>query len=196
MLLVICFACKTNHINNKNELTTIHLIQSEKSISLSELISSFDTIIINIENKRIYIGDILSLKKIRDEYLIKHRTGNLSSILKFNTDGSNIHEIGEIGRGPGEIMNPRDIIAYEDGYALWDNKGVHKFKKDGKYEKFLFNANIPGNCFFYYSNYFYFMHELTYPGFLSKYSSNGKLEQVFKPLDHNFGNLEYSNILS
>jgi hypothetical protein len=93
-------------------------------------------------------------------------------------------------------MNPRDIIAYEDGYALWDNKGVHKFKKDGKYEKFLFNANIPGNSFFFCSNHFYFLHELTYPGFLSKYSSNGKLEQIFKPLDFNFGNLEYSNILS
>lgn len=169
---------------------------SQNKINLSVLVSEMETIKLNFEANQNYIGEILNIKIIENELFITHRTGINKSILKFQPDGKFMCEIGEPGQGPGEVMNPRDIIAYDNGYALWDNIGVHKFKKDGKYEKFLFSAKIPGNSFFFYSDHFYFMHELSYPGFLSKYSISGELLDVFKPSDSDSGNLEYSNILS
>jgi hypothetical protein len=70
---------------------------------------------------------------------------------------------------------------YNDDYAVWDQSGVYVFSKSGEYQRKLFDADRPGNRFFYSQNKFYLFHETTAPGYISEYSTSGTPEHIYKP---------------
>lgn len=173
---------------------SIELIKSGNSINLSDLIDETEYVFLNFNRNNFVIGEITGTKLMDNEILVKQKIGNITMFQRFNRNGEYLNEIGDYGRGAGEIYNPRDIIDVNGNFVIWDYRGLHQISKHGKYLKFLFEAQIPGTRFFHNQNSYYFIHEFTSPGFMSEYTDHGKLKKVFSKNEHQFGHLGYCSI--
>jgi len=192
LLLLIFFSCVDN--NYQMSFDFIKLIESNNLINLSEIVDSVDYLFLDFNSSEFVIGEIVGTKLIDNDLLIKQKVGNITMFQRINREGKYLNEIGDYGRGAGEIYNPRDIITINGEYIMWDYRGLHQITKDGQYIKFLFNAQIPGTRFFYSKNHYFFIHELTAPGFMSKYTDKGKLKKIYFPNEYSFGSLNYCAI--
>lgn len=187
-------SCKSNSSSQKNKVNVIHLEETEKVLSMSEDFSELQYIIFKFNDKDIPIGEIIDIKDIDNEIILKQRLSTKIIFQRFSNSGIFLNNIGEYGRGANEIFNPRDIIIYNHDFAVWDNNGIHLISKSGKYIDHPFNVLLSGKRFFYSANKFFFLHELTSPGFLTTYSNRGKLEKIYMPNNFDVPSLDNPGI--
>jgi hypothetical protein len=191
--LVITSSCieKTKPTQNEKQSITIKEVNSR--IKLSKLFSSINYIPLQTTNESL-IGTIEKIYiKNNIIYMIDGFLQN-TNIKTFTTEGQFIKEIGDIGKGPKEIMGPRDLYIYNDTLFIWDKKGIHSFSLSGEYQKHIFNAFLPGNNFFYWHNHFYLFHGYNKPGLLTRYNIKGKVLKIYYPIDYWLGGAEGEHI--
>jgi len=186
ILIVFNFSC-SNIRKKPKDIKTILLKKTEDVQPFSSFISELDYIELKFTQNNLMAGKIESLKLLDNDIIIKQSVKRETELLRFSEDGKFLNKIGQIGKEPGEINDPRDVILYNNDFAVWDQNGIKLFSKSGDYKEKLFNARLPGNRFFYSKNRFNLFHETTAPGYLSEYAQDGSLEHIF-----NRNNLEYS----
>jgi hypothetical protein len=180
-IVLLNTSCKSDKSLNKDRINIIHLNATEKAPLMSEDFSELRYILFKFNEKNIPIGEITDIKDIDNEIILKQRLSTQVIFQRFSNNGIFLNNIGEYGRGANEIFNPRDIVIHNHDFAVWDNNGIHLISKSGKYIAHLFNVLLSGKYFFYSANKFFFLHELTSPGFLTMYSEKGKLEKIYMP---------------
>ncbi len=164
------------------------LLQKTKDIQpISSFISDVDYIELSYP-ANINPGKIELVKLLNKEFIVKQKYAGTTSILRFSSDGEFINKIGN----EREVQSPRDIIIYNDDYAVWGETGVYVFSKNGEFQQKILNISKSGNRFFNSENNFYFFNELGKPGYLSEYSASGKAGKVFHPVQKEFENAGYS----
>jgi hypothetical protein len=174
VLLAVTVSCSTGE-QKTGEVKTIVLQETKDIQPASSFISGVDYIELQYPEE-IKPGRIQRLKLLNREIILQQRYGGETSILRFSRKGVFINQIGK-----NEIQNPRDIISYNNDFAVWDENAVKVFSKTGEFQRKIFNVREPGNRFFYSKGKFYLFHETTAPGYLSEYSTEGKKEHVFHP---------------
>lgn len=194
LIVLVSVSCSTDYGSNK-KIKTIHLKETEDFLPVSSFIEDINYIELSIENNHSVIGEIEDLKLLDKDIILKQNIGRETSLLRFSDTGKFLNKIGINGNGPDEILNPRDIILYNEGYAVWDQMAVHSISKTGKYTRKIFDAQVPGNNCFYFKNKFFLFHELTSPGLLSEYSEKGKLVKTFAPNEFDFAGMGYSKVV-
>jgi hypothetical protein len=168
-------------------------LEATKTINLSEFSQSVDYIPLET-NSKCYINKIKKIKFFGDSIFIFNELGwNMGEILVFNMSGSFLFSFGQIGPGPEEIENPRDLIKFGDNFLIWDRQKISEFDKTGKFKRKLFDAFLHGNEFFVDSDYIYLYHGTEFPGILSKYDFNGFLIDTLKPTDPRHLNTAFEN---
>lgn len=193
LVLIVLFSCSAD--NNNNNIKSILLQETKNVFPISSFIKDVNYIRFSSENSSFVIGQIEDLKILEKDIIIKQRIARETTMLRFSSEGKFLNEIGINGKGANEILNPKDVILYNDGYAVWDQLAIHSISKSGKYNKKLFNAHIQGNRFFYLQNNFYLFHGLSAPGYLSRYNDYGDIRQIYLPNNHEFGSTGYSKII-
>lgn len=156
-LLTVLLACNQAETGHKGPLE-ISLKQSTDVIPISGFVSSVEYIELKLNEAGISLGEVEAVKKIGDDWLIKHRQSGSSSFLRLNKNGAFIIELA--GKKNKEIQTPLDIIEYKNGYAILAGNGIHEVAKDGKYIKQLVKGASSGSCFFEDRNQFYILNEL------------------------------------
>jgi hypothetical protein len=193
ILVVFTFSCGRQN-KNQGDIRTILLKKTDDVQPISGFVSEIEYVELEFPEVDRVIGKITGLKLLDDEFLIKHRFSNVTNLLHFSGDGSFLNEIGKNGGNAGNDFYPRDIIAYKNGYAVWDSTGISSFSKSGEWEEKLFDVRYHGNRFFHSSNKFYFFHETNAPGLLSEYSETGKQERIFQPYNQGFEGQSYAGV--
>lgn len=196
IILLIVFtgvSCSTNNKSGK-EVKTIFLKETNDFLPISNFIEDVNYTELKLDDKHSEIGTIEKIKVLDKEIIIKQRTAQETGLLRFSDTGKYLNEIGIQNTVPNVIQNPRDIILYNDEYAVWDISGVHSISKTGNYKRKIFDARFPGNSYFYFKNSFFLFHEYTSPGYLSQYSEKGNLVKTYSPVDFSFAGMGYSKI--
>ena len=191
-LMSLLSSCQLNHRrevksirpSNKSlmELKVLNPISPIKTYS-----SLFTSVrLVNLETtKDCLIGDIHSLRIDGNDMYIIHYISSSSSLLRFNTDGRFLNVIGKkIGRGPSEIMNPRDFCLDNNIIEVWSKLNISKFSKEGAFIKKTFNAYVPGVGFFKDDGFYYLFHSASPPYMLTKYKSHGGIKTRFLPYNY------------
>jgi len=136
----------------------IILQQSNDVLPISSFAESVDYIELKLDQVGISLGEVEAVKQIDDDWIIQHRMSGSTSFIRFNRHGDFITELA--GEKMKEIREPEDIIAYDKGYAVLAQNGVHLISKDGKYIQKLVNQNQTiGNRFFVEGGHFYILNE-------------------------------------
>jgi hypothetical protein len=195
LLFTILFlgSCNQNP-SEPHSISSIDLsLEAVKSINLSEFCQSVDYIPLET-NSKCYINKIRKIKFFGDSIFIFNELGwNMGEILVFNMSGSFQFNFGEIGPGPEEIENPRDIIKFGNSYLIWDRQKISEFDKTGKFKRKMFDAFVHGTEFFIESNNIYLYHGTEFPGLLTEYDLSGSLIDTLKPTDPGHLNTAFEN---
>lgn len=190
-IVILSFSCTENQQQSGN-IKTIEL-QKTKDI---QPVSSFISGVRYIELKypeNISPGKIESVKLLNNEIVVQQKYSGKNSLIRFSANGEFLNKIGELSETK-DIQNPRDIVSYNNDFAVWGQNSVHIFSKAGDYQRKIMNLNKPGNRFLYSDGKFWFFHESTPPGYLSGYTLAGKLDNVFHPVKNTVESTEYSAI--
>lgn len=167
--------------------------ESVKTVNLSEFCYSVDYILLET-NTKCYINKIKKVKFFGDSIFVFNELGwNLGEILVFNFSGSFLFSFGQIGPGPEEIENPRDIIKFYNSFLLWDRRKVAEFDNAGKFKKKIFDAHVHGYEFFTESDNIYLYHGTEFPGILTKYGLDGSLIDTLKSTKSSHLNTAFEN---
>ena len=175
-------------------LKTIHLTKSKDVLPISIFIKDLDYLELKFPSNKIEIGEIKDLKIIDNEIIIKQRKAKEISFLRFSKDGTYKNKITQNGKEIPDLLLPRDIIQYQNDYAIWGQSGIHIISKNGKYKEKLFDVNKTGNSFLFSKNSFFLFHESTSPGYLSQYNVKGTQEKIYNPTNRQISDLGYSKI--
>lgn len=107
MKIFLLISCGENrHLDNN--IKTINLDIQDNSIKLSSLVS--DISYVSLESKEIcLLGNIDKIIFLKNRFYIldKHNT---KSLFVFNKSGKFLFKISDIGKGPGEYIEPFDFI--------------------------------------------------------------------------------------
>lgn len=193
LCVVVIVSCSRDK-QTANKIKTVHLSETKDFLPISSFVESVDYIQLSFENKNTVIGNIQDIKLLDNEIIVKQQIARESSFLRFSNSGKFLNKIGVNGKGPSEIQNPRDIVLFKDGYAVWDQLAVHSISKSGDYKRKIFDAHLAGNNFLYIPNNFFLFHELTSPGILSQYSEKGNLVKIFNSNEFDYAGMAYSKI--
>jgi hypothetical protein len=123
---------KQNSDKNKNELP---IIDCEKAIYGEVDKSSFDKFLEPIKyipletNKECLISKINNIIYYKDCFYVV----NYSVLLKFNSQGKFICQIGKKGKGPKEYLQLRDVSIQSDTIYINGRNKILVFNLDGKY---------------------------------------------------------------
>jgi len=193
LLVVFGFSCSTTE-KKTNGLKKIVLRKTSQIQPISGFVGSVDYVEFSFPEKPLIIGQIDDAKVLDNNIYIKQHVSRETGILRFSANGKFLNAVGTNGRGAGEIQNPRDLVVYQNNLAVWDQSEILIFSKTGNFISKLFDAHLPGNSFFCSQNNFYLFHETTAPGLLSKYSTEGDLQNVFHPYQNEFAGTGYSRV--
>lgn len=183
VFLIAIIACRRDDIEYKNVRTFRFESKTAENINLSEICSSIRYIPLET-NSKCYINEISRIKFFGDSIFIFNQLfWNLKEILVFDTTGKFLGNFGQMGPGPEEIDNPRDIIKFNDSYLVWDKMKIAEFDNKGNFKRRLFKAFIPGTNFFADSGTINLYHGTEFPGLISQYDFEGNLLKTIKPVD-------------
>ncbi len=192
VLIVLGFGCSKKK-QNPADFKKIVLKKNENVEVLSRFVSELEYIDLQYPADSL-IGPIESLKLLGNNIIVKQRNAGNFSYLRFSEDGEFLNKIGP-GSEDGALQTPRDILKYDDKFAVWDEGGVHALSESGNYIGKIVDTRQTGNSFFYSLDNFYLFHESNGPGYLSKYSRNGKLSEVYKAGNKQADDLNYSRVI-
>lgn len=191
VLIAIGFGCSNKQQNPEHR--NIVLKKNDNVEVLSRFVSDLEYIELQYPADSL-IGPVESLKLLGDDIIVKQRNANKLNYLRFSEDGKFLNEIGPDSEGV-TLQTPQDILKYDDKFAVWDEDGVHSISESGNYIGKIVDTQQTGNSFFYSRNNFYLFHESNAPGYLSKYTRNGKLSEVYKAGNKQADDLNYSRVI-
>jgi len=157
LLLFLGLVSCQQQISQESKIDKVVLRQSTDVMPISSFASSVEYLELKIAQTNILLGDIEAVKQIGSDWIIKQRFAGRSSFLRFNQKGDFITELAE--SKVSEIIAPKDIIAYENGYAVLAQNGIHQLADDGKYMKKLVSGVPVGNRFFEEDGKFFILNE-------------------------------------
>ncbi len=181
VLLVFNIACSPSEQKIK-DVKTINLKETDDIQPISSLISDVSYIELKSSDKDVVIREMEDVKLLGNDIIIRQRLGKETELLRFSKEGRFLNKIGNTS----QTGNPRWVIDYNGGYAVWADKGIYSFSKEGRLKERLFSVKLPGSSFFYFQDKFYLFHETNAPGYLSEYTSRGKRQQVLNPTKQKF----------
>ena len=182
-LVITIIACNRDSYNHKDIKSIRFESKPKELINLSDFCSSISYIPLET-NSKCYITKISRIKFFGDSiFIINQLFWNMKEILVFDITGKFLGTFGQIGPGPEEIDNPRDVIKINDSYLIWDKLKIAEFDYKGNFKRKLFNAFIPGENFFVESNKINLYHGTEFPGLITQYDFEGNLLRTYKPID-------------
>jgi hypothetical protein len=126
------------------------------------------------------IGEISSLRIVDNDIYIIQQTGSTKTLLRFDKNGRFLNRIGSYGRGPKEILDPRDFYIENNSIEIWSRLNISQFTKQGEFVQKKFDAFYPGVGFFKENENYFLFHSAANPFRVSKINPKGKvLEQYF-----------------
>jgi len=133
------------------------------------------------------IGRIANLQFHNDDIFVLNEGGNgpnLTELLRYNKQGQFLNKIGCDGRGPEEIINPRDFI-FTDGYIdVWSMLNISRFTLEGRFVEKVFNAHVPGSGFIKSGNDYLLFHGPAPSHIFTKRNPKGDVIESFKPYNY------------
>jgi len=156
LLLSTFFACN-NVAEKKNDVQELVLQESKDILPISSFVSKVDYLELKVADAGVEMGEIEDVKLIGDHLLVKHRMSGRHGFLRFTKNGDFVIEIA--GAKTPRIKNPKDVIAYKDGFAVLADNGIHTVSAEGKYLQQLVRGPMPGARFFYADNAFQVLNE-------------------------------------
>lgn len=183
ILFLILSACSQN-LKTPSEITVITMEDNPlDSVNLSEFSSSVEYIALET-NPDCYISTISRLKFFGDSIFIISGTTSKKEILVFNKTGDFICKFGQIGQGPGEIDEPRDIIKSGTSFLIRGRKHVVELDKEGNFVRKVFDAPSGGNRLITDNNGVYLLNGTSgMPGLITSYSFDGAILDTIMPRD-------------
>ena len=132
-VIIIIFGCEYTERNsiNVNTVDLTNSFNNEKKIGLNEIAENVEYIKLET-NPNCLISRIEKIKIIDNYILIKDR--NFKTLLIFDTNGSFIHKIDKVGKGPNEYFNIFDF-SYDP-----ENKCVYIFD-NFQWKVIIYNLN-------------------------------------------------------
>jgi hypothetical protein len=144
-LVALLFACTQQ--GSEAAFQSIQLKTSQDILPISSFANKIDYIELQVSEANIELGDIEALEIIGSDLIVKHRMSGKSSFLRFTGNGDFVIEL--VGEKTTHINEAKDLIAFEDGYAVLAGNGIFKVSRDGKYKGQLVHGTMPGSRFFY-----------------------------------------------
>lgn len=169
LITALLFSCSQKV--EKERFQTIVLKKSQDILPISSFASKVDYIELKVKESDIDLGEIEDVKVIDDDLIVKHRMSGKSSFLRFTLDGEFVIEL--VGEKTSRIKEPKDLIAYEDGFAVLAENGIFLVSRTGKYSGELVNATMPGSRFFYSGGTFRVVNETLHGKVLRTYPDAG-----------------------
>ena len=163
LLITILFAC--NQQLPQESFQTFTLKKSQDILPISSFAGKVDYIELKVSEAGLELGEIEDIKLIGGDLIVKHRMSGKSGFLRFTGNGEFVIELA--GGKTSEITEPKDLIAYDDGFAVLAENGIFTVSRDGKYNGQLFRGTMPGSRFFFADGSFHVINE-TLSGFLFK----------------------------
>lgn len=191
VFLFILNSCTQKPLNNEGP-KLIRLEVSADVLPISSFASSVDYLELKLSDTGKSLGEILSIKKIGDDWLVKHRLSGKISFMRFSRNGEFITELA--GGNDNKIKNSSDIIQYENGYAVLAEDGIHLISKEGKYLRLLSKTKGDGTCFFEAGKSFYILNEKTDDGLLIITDSEKSLKKKSDVLSDRIQHLMYTSV--
>lgn len=124
----------------------ILLQQSGDVLPISSFSESVDYVELKLDKTGISLGEVMGVKQLKDDWIIQHRMSGQTSFIRLDRNGDFISELA--GRNVKEISEPKDIIAFENGFAVLADNGIHELSSDGKYVKRISSGEFLGRQFF------------------------------------------------
>lgn len=185
---IIFFSCKNNVEVKSGGGYVINLNRDllNNDLKFSDIFSKAKFILLDTTFNA-FFGSISSMKKVNDTLYIFDRA-QTKAVFKFGTDGKFIGKIGNIGKGPGEYLNPCDFdVNIQNGDVSildWSSKNILTFDHNGDYKSSLrFKKKFTS---------FSKVNDLTY---CAKSYSNNELDNIFYCLNKK-GEILYSHFLA
>lgn len=106
ILIVSClFGCGSNQTADKRKQVCV-ITENEEEISFDDLVKSRKRISLE-QQKDSYLSEIQNVFLYDDKFYVLD--GRKKAVLVFDRNGQHIRQIGRTGRGPGELLFPRDF---------------------------------------------------------------------------------------
>jgi len=134
-LIVISFSCQNKSLKESEDYISIDIdtIIKNTSINFSDIFSNFH--IIPLESNEECQFEFLSDIKIIDSIIYVYDRFKTKSVYLFSYNGTFLSKVYNIGRGPGEYINPTDfVIDSNSGTILvydWASKKLNEYDKQG-----------------------------------------------------------------
>ena len=194
-------SCREKLPDDKSFITIPIKEVKNSSESFSNFITGIKTIQLET-NRNCLIGNIEEFRSYNDDIYILESPGSIASpgslrrILRFNSEGDFICEIGDYGRGPEELISPRDFIFEEDTIEIWSRYKISRHTIDGDFIENVFNAHVPGPGFIKDNGDYILFHSISPPYMFTKRNKSGQQIDSMVYLDvvvH--GNAEHDKVL-
>ena len=141
------------------------------------------------------IGKIEELRFYKNDIYLIEVMGSQKRLLRFNNKGVFLNQIGEHGKGPEEIMNPRDYILQDSVVEIWSRLKMSKFSVQGNFIENLYKAHIPGPGFTKLDGFYYLFHSLSPPNMITKHNAKGKQIESYIPYKYSDASSAYDKVI-
>ncbi len=183
LFVLIGMACTTTHKNNN-----VVFVNNNK-VPIAKIEYEF---IYELDNSPRVIGEIKSMDIIADTSLVISTT-KPPQVIVFDKSGSQIREIGSVGRGPKEFLSPSIVRYHHDEFFVWcgELRRLIVFDVNGLPVK-QYNLETNIKDFYIYDNYAYCYNNTgdIDKGLISVFDLDG---DKFKK--HNFGTASTEHIV-
>lgn len=191
--LLFNISCSKN-IDLEKDVKTIHLKESKDILPISTFIKSLDYLELDVSSVNIEIGEMVDLKILDNDILLKHQKSGTTNFLRFSKEGKFIIDLTKNRKGRVAIADPRDIVQYRKDFAVLGAGGIHIVSDNGTYKGKSFEGDMQGNTILYSNNKFFLIHETASSGFLTDVGDpeNKKLVEIADTILPN--NVGYSGV--
>ncbi len=135
------------------------------------------------------IREISSMTYINEEiFIINNRdpNGHYTELLRFNNRGDFLNQVGQRGRAPGEIIDPRDLVITDTVIDVWSGLKISRFTLDGVFIEDVFPAHFAGVGFIREGDNYLMYHGATPPHMFTKRNASGNIVESYHPYDRPF----------
>ena len=178
LVFLLLISCSNKKVVEEG-VKTIELSKSKDILPISSFISELDYLELKINEVNIEIGEILDIKELGNDLIVKQRRAGELSFIRFTKKGDFINEI--VNNKKGKIAQPFDIIQYKNDYAVLAENGIHIVSKTGKYKTKLVTGEMAGSSLFTVNNAFYTLNETSNNQLVIDYAADKKTEKVTFP---------------
>ncbi len=161
-ITITLFSCENKYREKRQDTIpvvkiNVNEIESDFADNLSEVFEPID--IIPLETKQeSFVGGASRIKFYGDNIYVFDKDG-AKGLLVFSKNGKFKYKIGNIGKGPGEYLYPKDFDIYKDEIRILDLNKIVVYDISGKFKKefqldFLadFFATVSDNYDVYYGS--------------------------------------------